>query len=86
MSAAILAHHRSYYGALEAAQKRNEVTAWLAWFAGIVIEAQLRTTAQVEFLIDKINLIDRLRGKLNARQEKVIFRIFEEGPDGFRVG
>lgn len=86
LSAAILAHHRSYYGALEAAQKRNEVTAWLAWFAGIVIEAQLRTTAQVEFLIDKTNLIDRLRGKLNARQEKVIFRMFEEGPDGLRVG
>jgi Fic family protein len=56
----ILAHHRSYYDALEGANKRNEVTEWLAWFAGIAIEAQLRTTAQVEFLIDKTKLLDRL--------------------------
>ena len=86
LGAAILAHHRSYYDALEAAQKRHEVTEWLAWFAGIAIEAQLRTTAQVEFLIDKTKLLDQLRGKLNARQESVILRMFKEGPEGFKGG
>ena len=86
LGAAILAHHRDYYDALEAAQKRTEVTKWLAWFAGIAIEGQLRTTAQVEFLIDKTKLLDRVRGKLNARQEKVIRRMFKEGPEGFKGG
>src|SRR5882672_9163254 len=39
----ILNHHRSYYEALEAANKRNEVTDWLVWFGGIALEAQLWT-------------------------------------------
>jgi Fic family protein len=86
LGTSILAHHRNYYDALEAANKRNEVTEWLAWFAGISIEAQLRTTAQVEFLIDKTKLLDRLSGKLNARQKKVILRMLEEGPEGFKGG
>jgi Fic family protein len=30
LGTAILAHHRGYYDALEAANKRNEVTEWLA--------------------------------------------------------
>ena len=86
LGTAILAHHRSYYDALEAANKRNEVTEWLAWFAGIAIEAQLRTTAQVEFLIDKTKLLDRISGKLNVRQKKVILRMLEEGTEGFKGG
>jgi hypothetical protein len=31
----------------------------------VAIEAQRRTTALVEFLIDKARLLDRLRGQLN---------------------
>jgi Fic family protein len=86
LGTAILAHHSSYYDALEAANKSNEVTEWLAWFAAIAIEAQLRTTAQVEFLIDKTKLLDRLSDKLNARQKKVILRMLEESPEGFKGG
>jgi len=86
LGAAILAHHRSYYDALEAANKRNEVSGWLVWFAEIALEAQRRTTAQVEFLIAKTKLLDRLRGKLNDRQLKAILRMLEEGPEGFKGG
>jgi Fic family protein len=82
----ILAHHRSYYNALEAANKRNEITDWLVWFAGVALEAQLRTTAQVEFLIEKTKLLDELRDKMNARQAKVILRMLREGPEGFEGG
>jgi Fic family protein len=56
------------------------------WFAGVAIEAQRRTIAMVEFLIDKAKLLDRLRGQLNQRQEKVLLRMFREGPEGFRGG
>jgi Fic family protein len=86
LGTAILAHHRNYYEALEAANKKNEITDWLTWFAGISLEAQRRTTAQVEFLIDKTKLLDRLRGRLNRRQDKALQRMLREGPEGFKGG
>ena len=36
----ILIRRKSYYTALEAANKTNEITSWLTWFAGVSIEAQ----------------------------------------------
>jgi Fic family protein len=86
LAATILARRRSYYEALEAANKENEITRWLMWFAGVAIEAQHRTIALVEFLIDKTKLLDRLKGQLNGRQEKALLRMFREGPEGFRGG
>jgi Fic family protein len=86
LAATILASRKSYYGALEAANKQNEITDWLAWFAGMAIEAQANTAALVEFLIDKAKLLDRLKGQLNGRQEKALLRMFHEGPQGFKGG
>jgi Fic family protein len=86
LAATILARRKSYYEALEAANKENEITGWLMWFAGVAIEAQRRTIALVEFLIDKTKLLDRLKGQLNARQEKALLRMFREGPEGFKGG
>src|ERR1700740_67214 len=86
LAATILARRKSYYEALEAANKENEITRWLRWFAGVAIEAQRRTIALVEFLIDKTKLLDRLKGQLNGRQEKALLRMFREGPEGFRGG
>jgi len=86
LAATILARRKSYDDALEAANKQNEITAWLAWFAGVAIEAQRRTIALAEFLIDKAKLLDRLRGQLNDRQQNVLLRMFREGPEGFKGG
>jgi len=86
LAATILARRASYYEALEEANKRNEITNWLAWFAGITIEAQRRTLAMIDFLIAKTKLFDRLSGQLNERQKKALLRMFEEGPEGFKGG
>lgn len=86
LAATILLKQRAYYDALEAANKRNEITDWLAWFAATALEAQQRTMARVLFLIDKTRLLDRLRGALNPRQEAVLLRMLREGPDGFQGG
>src|ERR1700746_216959 len=86
LASTILVRRKNYYEALEAANKGNEITRWLMWFAGVGIEAQRRTIALVEFLIDKTKLLDRLRGQLNARQEQALLRMFREGPEGFRGG
>jgi Fic family protein len=86
LAATILSRRAHYYSALEAANKANEITDWLAWFAGITIEAQRRTQALIEFLIDKTKLFDRLSGQINERQQKALLRMFREGPEGFKGG
>ena len=86
LAATMLLRRKAYYTALEAANKDNEITSWLAWFAGITIEAQRRTAARVEFLMDKTKLLDGLRGRLNGRQEKALLRMLREGPEGFAGG
>ena len=86
LAATMLLRRKAYYTALEAANKDNEITSWLSWFAGITIEAQRRTAARVEFLIDKTKLLDGLRSWLNGRQEKALLRMLREGPEGFVGG
>ena len=86
LAATILIRRTAYYDALEAANKDTEATFWLLWFAGIAIEAQHRTAARVEFLLDKIRLLDRLRGLLNERQEKALLRMLREEPERFKGG
>ncbi len=83
LAATILARRESYYHALEAASRQNEITNWLAWFGGVTIEAHRRTLALIEFLIEKTKLFDRLKGQLNDRQQKALLRMFKEGSDGF---
>ncbi len=86
LATTILAHRNAYYDALERANKKNEITDWLAWFAEIALQAQHRTLAQVEFLIAKAKLLDRLRGTINERQQKALLRMMREGPEGFKGG
>lgn len=82
----ILAHHADYYRALEEANKTNDVTMWLRWFSAVALEAQYRTFAQIDFVIHKTKLLDQVKGRINSRQEKVLLRMFREGPDGFEGG
>lgn len=83
----ILQRHRArYYRELELASRTLEVSGWLDCFADRVLEAQAHTIAQVEFIHAKTRLFDRLRGQLNARQEKALLRLMREGPEGFRGG
>jgi len=86
LAATILVRRTSYYDALEAASKRNDITEWLTWFAGVCLEAQQRTIAHAEFLIDKTRLLDRLGNQLNERQSVALLRMLREGPSGFRGG
>jgi len=86
LAATLLARRRAYYDNLETSNKRNDIGGWLAWFAGIALEAQQRTRAQVEFLIDQTKLLDRLRDELNERQATVLVRVLREGPAGFAGG
>jgi Fic family protein len=77
---------KGYYEMLERSNKENEITAWLIYFAETVLEAQSSTLGRVEFHIAKAKFHDRLRGRLNPRQEKAIARMFGEGTGGFKGG
>lgn len=86
LAATVHRHRKAYYDALQAGHRSNVIDDWLDWFADIALEAQQRTVSHVRFLIDKAKLFDRLRGQINARQEKALLRMFREGPGGFIGG
>jgi len=86
LSQTIHASRKRYYAMLEQSNRELEVTAWLEYFAGTVLDAQDYALRLVDFLIAKTRLYDRLHGCLNERQEKVLARMFREGLEGFKGG
>lgn len=86
LSHIIQADRKAYYLNLERYNKDPEITGWLEFFAATILKAQNYSLGLIEFLIAKTRLYDRLRGQLNERQEKVVARLFREGPDGFKGG
>jgi len=86
LSQSIEANKKAYYDALEAAQKSNEITSWVHYFVGMVLEAQTAAEAQIEFILKKTRFFDQWKNQLNERQLKVIRRMLEEGPEEFKEG
>ncbi len=86
LSLMIERQRQQYYRELELANKALEADRWLDWFADTVLSAQGHTLRWLEFLIGKARLLDRLRGRINPRQEKALLRMLREGPEGFRGG
>lgn len=86
LSRTIQSRRKAYYDALEGNNKSTDVTDWLLWFGETILEAQVYTETLFEFLIEKTRFFDRFRGRLNPRQEKVVSRMFQEGPGGFEGG
>jgi Fic family protein len=76
----------AYYGGLERNNKDVQVTDWLVYFAGTILDAQRNTIKRIDFYIAKAKFYERFRGALNARQERVVARMFREDIDGFKGG
>lgn len=77
---------KGYYQALEANNKSMQVTPWLIWFAETALEAQQYSIALISHVIAKAKMFDRLRDRLNPRQQKVLLRLYAAGPEGFIGG
>ena len=77
---------KTYYEELEQANKRIDITNWIEYFAQVILDAQNYTQIRIEFLIKKAKFYETHRHNLNERQEKVIARMFNEGPEGFEGG
>jgi Fic family protein len=86
LSTIIESKKKDYYSALEAHNFTCELTDWLLYFGQTIIDAQSRSLALVEFLINKAKFYDRYQLLMNERQQKVIARLFAAGPTGFGGG
>jgi len=86
LSQTIEAHRTSYYGSLEANNKKMEITGWLAYFSDTILDAQKYSEQLIDFIIAKTRLLDRLQGQMNERQEKAILRMLKAGVKGFEGG
>lgn len=85
LAATINAERKKYYAALESV-KSQDITPWLTYFAETVLSAQELTLQKIDFVIQKTKLYDRVRDRLNERQNKALKRIFQEGLAGFKGG
>lgn len=77
---------KEYYAALERCNRTLEVQHWVDFFADIILQSQKESTEWLFFIIEKSKKLSALSGKINQRQEKVLLRMYEEGPSGFKGG
>lgn len=77
---------KEYYSALEECNRTLEVEHWVEFFTNVVLQAQKESMSLLFFLIEKSRMLMSLADQLNPRQEKVLLRMFEEGPSGFKGG
>jgi Fic family protein len=76
----------SYYQALKQAQRSDDATGWIEWFARMLLKAQEQAEREIEFSLKKTKLFNRVGSRLNGRQLKVVRRMLREGPEGFAGG
>ena len=86
LSSIIQNDKKAYYHRLQQQNRQLEATEWLEYFAQTTLKAQDYSQRLIDFIVHKAKFYDRLREQLNLRQEKVLTRMFREGPDGFKGG
>ena len=86
LSHTIQDHKKSYYEALENNNRELDISEWITYFCEMVLEAQDFTQKTINFIIEKGKFYNQFGDSLNARQAKVIERIFNEGTKGFDGG
>jgi Fic family protein len=79
LSQVIEAEKKSYYTALHAASKSNEITSWIEYFVKVVLAAQIKVESQINFILRKSLFFDKYQNTLNDRQLKVINRMLRDG-------
>jgi Fic family protein len=77
---------KEYYSALEKCNRTLEVQNWVEFFSSVILQAHEESMSLLYFLIEKSKMLNALSGQINLRQEKVLLRMFEEGPNGFKGG
>ena len=85
LSATIQGKVQDYYDALERAGRGGmDITEWLAWFTGLVLDSQNKRSMLPT--LEKARFWDVHGDKFNDRQAKVLARMLRDGRDGFKGG
>lgn len=87
LSTVLHAERKEYYAALAHASRCDmEITPWLIYFIQAICKAQTEADAQISFVFLKARFWKTFQGVINARQEKVIRKMFQAGRSGFEGG
>lgn len=86
LSKSIEAGKKTYYRQLEKAQQGNEITKWVNYFCGLLVDAQNDFEQTVRFSLKKASFFETHKTVLNERQKKVIKKMLDEGYEGFEGG
>jgi Fic family protein len=76
----------TYYSALKEAQRTLEITGWINYFAGVILDAQRDAKMMVQFTLQKARFFDLYKDQFNKRQLKAINKMMEKGTEGFQGG
>lgn len=63
-----------------------EISAWIEYFASVILEAQRDARNMVHFTLIKAKFFDSYKNDLNERQLKAINKMLEKGTEGFEGG
>jgi len=86
ISTIIEKNKKQYYDALKNAQNSLEISDWIAYFAGVILQAQAEAVQIVKFSLYKTAFFDRYKTELNERELKAINKMFDAGFGGFEGG
>lgn len=86
LSRTIDANKKTYYDSLKNAQRSNEINGWVEYFVRVCLNAQSEAEEQINFTLKKTKFFDRYKGEFNEREQTVIKRMLDEGPQGFKGG
>lgn len=86
LSKTIESNKKAYYKALMKGQASNKITEWLHYFVQVVLDAQVQSILLINFTLQKIKFFDHYTEQLNERQQKVLQKMFNAGPEGFEGG
>lgn len=86
LSKAVESNRKLYYSELEKAQQTLEITSWIKYFVNTVLLAQTDAENEINFTLKKVKFFDKYKSQLNERQVKIIKRMLDEGPEGFKGG
>ena len=87
LSTTIQNRQQDYYDALSRSSRGSlDITGWLVWFTDLVLDSQREAKAQISYVLSKAQFWDTHVDRLNERQNKILGRMFREGPEGFKGG
>ncbi len=77
---------KEYYSALEQCNRTLDVQPWVEFFAHVIVQAHKESMSLLYFIIEKSKMMSTFSNQISPRQTKVLLRMFDEGPNGFKGG